>query len=79
MRGRKVWFNAVETGMKSDAHYWASVNYIHHNPVKHGYVQKWLDWTFSSAALWLKKLGRAKVEDIWKGYPISEYGKGWDD
>lgn len=78
-RGRKTWFNAVETGIKSDGHYWASVNYIHHNPVKHGYVKKWLDWPFSSARQWLEKLGRDKMEDLWKSYPVGDYGKGWDD
>ena len=28
-RGRKVWFNCVETGMKSDRHFWATLNYVH--------------------------------------------------
>ena len=32
-RGRKVFFRAVERAMRSDRHYWASLNYVHHNPV----------------------------------------------
>lgn len=78
-RGRQVWFNAAETAMKSDRHFWATVNYVHHNPVKHGYVERWQDWPFSSAASYLERIGRAEAEMIWKEYPIGEYGKGWDE
>jgi len=34
--GRKVWHGAVETMVKSDRHHCAVLNYIYHNPVKHG-------------------------------------------
>ncbi len=78
-RGLKVWCNAAETVMKSERHFWATVNYIHHNPVKHGLVEKWLDWPFSSAVDFLEKSGRAEAERVWMGYPIKEYGVGWDD
>src|SRR5437588_1916735 len=33
-RGRKVFFRAVERAMRSDRHYWATLNYVHHNPVR---------------------------------------------
>ena len=78
-RGRKVWFNAAETVMKSDGHYWASLNYIHANPVKHGYARNLLDWPFSSVHEWTRKAGREWIEHIAQKYPIDEYGKGWDD
>ena len=78
-RGRKVWCNAVETEMKSDRHYWATINYIHHNPVKHGYVEKWQDWPYSSAHQFLDDVGPEEARNIWNEYPITEYGKGWDD
>ena len=39
-RRRKVFFRAVERAMKSDRHYWATLNYVHHNPVHHGYVER---------------------------------------
>jgi len=62
--GRKVWFNCFDREMKSSRHFWASVNYISHNAVKHGYVQKWQDWAFSSAHNYLEQL--------------LHYGKDWD-
>jgi putative transposase len=78
-RGRKVWFRAVERSMRSLAHYLATLNYIHHNPVKHGYTSKWQDWPYSSAAEYLEKVGAEKARGIWFEYPILDYGKGWDD
>lgn len=77
-RGRKVWFNCVETGMKSDRHFWATLNYVHHNPVHHGYVRQWQDWPFGSAAAFLNQAGHEKAAELWKEYPIRDYGKQWD-
>ena len=78
-RGRKVWCNAAETVMKGEGHYFATINYIHHNPVKHRYTEKWTEWPWSSAAAWLEACGRKAAEEQWRNYPIKEYGKGWDD
>jgi putative transposase len=49
-RGRKVWFNTAETAIKSERHFWASLNYVLNNAVHHGYVQRWQDGPFSNAA-----------------------------
>lgn len=78
-RGRHVWHSAAETAMKSERHWHATINYVHHNPVKHGYVPRWQDWPFSSAAAFLQQAGREEAEALWKEYPIGEYGRGWDD
>jgi putative transposase len=77
-RGRKVWFNCVETGMKSDRHFWATLNYVHHNPVHHGYVRQWQDCPFSSGAACLEQAGRDAAAALWNEYPIGEYGGNWD-
>ena len=78
-RGRQVWCKAAETGMKTDRHYWATINYIHHNPVKHRYVSRWQDWPFGSAGSFLEKLGRETAVELWREYPVEDYGRGWDD
>jgi putative transposase len=78
-RGRKVWHNAVEREMRSDRHLWASINYVHHNPVKHGYVQRWQDWPWNSAASFLDAVGPERAREIWLAYPVRNYGAGWDD
>jgi putative transposase len=77
-RGRKVWFNCAETVMKSDRHYLATLNYVHHNPVRHGYVPKWQDWPFSSGASYIESVGREKASIDWKNFPIDDYGDKWD-
>ena len=78
-RGRKVWFNAAETRMKSGAHEGATLNYIHHNPVKHGYAEKWADWPWSSARQYLDEVGREAALKHWSAYPVDQFGAGWDD
>jgi putative transposase len=78
-RGRQVWCGAAERYMRNDAHFWATMNYVHNNPVHHGYVERWQDWPFSSAADYLTNMGRAEAARIWKEYPVLEYGNGWDD
>jgi putative transposase len=77
-RGRKVWHNCFERPMKSERHFRASLNYVHHNPVHHGYVQHWQDWPYSSAVEFLEQQGRDKVLAFWREYPILDYGKKWD-
>ena len=77
-RGRKVWHNCFERPMKSERHFWATLNYVHHNPVHHGYVDTWLDWPWSSARNYLEALGRDEAVRIWREYPILDYGKKWD-
>ena len=76
--GRKVWFNYFDRDMRSRRHYLASLNYVHHNAVHHGYVEKWQDWPYSSVHQFLEAVGRHEAERIWNEYPILDYGKGWD-
>jgi putative transposase len=77
-KGRRVWCNVTETAIKSDGHFWATMNYIHNNPVKHGWVKKWTDWPYSTAKEYLEKMGRDRVLTIWKNFDISRMGLSWD-
>ena len=77
-RGRKVWCNCVETVVKSESHYYATLNCVHHNAVRHGYTEKWQDWPFCSAAQWLEEMGAETALETWNNYPIRDYGKEWD-
>jgi REP-associated tyrosine transposase len=54
------------------------LNYLHHNPVHHGYVEKWLDWPWSSAAEFIEQNGREETAKMWLEYPLLDYGKKWD-
>jgi putative transposase len=77
-RGRQVWHRAAETAMKSERHFWATLNYVLHNAVRHGYVGRWQDWPYSNAAEYLDEVGRAEAERRWREYPTLDYGEDWD-
>ena len=79
IRGRQVWCGAVERYMRSDSRFWATLNYVHHNPVRHGYVERWTDWPWSSGKSFLQMTGFEEAKRIWRDYPIREYGKEWDE
>ncbi len=76
--GRKCWYRCMDRAMRSARHYWTSLNYVHHNPVRHGYVKRWLDWPYSSAIPFIQSVGRETAEDLWRNYPLLDYGKDWD-
>jgi len=78
-RGRKVWHRCAERRIRTERHFWATLNYIHHNPVRHQYVKRWQDWPYSSACEFLDQVGRTQAELIWRQYPILNFGKGWDE
>ncbi|MBN9693974.1 MAG: transposase [Verrucomicrobia bacterium] len=78
-RGRQVFHRSTERYMRSERHFLATINYVHNNPVHHGYVRLWTEWPWSSAGEFLEQLGRAEAERVWKEYPILDYGKTWDE
>jgi REP-associated tyrosine transposase len=78
-RGRKVWHRCSDRKIRSERHLWAAMNYVHHNAVHHGYVERWEDWPFSSAVAYLEEMGRDRAKDIWEDFPVLDFGKGWDD
>jgi len=64
--------------MRSDRHFLATINYIHHNPVHHRYVERWTEWPWSSAVDYLQTVGRDEAERLWRDYPVLDYGAKWD-
>ena len=77
-RGRRVWYRYSDRMIRSAGHHWATVNYIHYNPVKHGYVDRMTEWPWSSVHRYLPEEGEDKLLQAWRDYPIGDYGKGWD-
>lgn len=77
--GRKVWFNYSDRKIRGERHYYASLNYIHFNPVKHGYVTSPEEWPWSSIGLYIQDYGAQWIKDKWDAFPVMDFGKGWDD
>ena len=78
LQGRTCWSKCADRRIRSKAHFYATCNYIHNNPVKHGYVEKWQEWEFSSAGTFIETLGREKCLELWETYPVLDMGKKWD-
>lgn len=73
-----MWYRYSDRQIRSQAHYYASLNYIHINPVKHGYVEKPLNWPCSSVHWYLEHFGIEWLRETWKKHPVGDYGRGWD-
>ncbi len=54
--GRKVWYEYSDRKIRNEAHYYATLNYIHYNVVKHGYIAFPEQWPSSSVHLSCKTL-----------------------
>ena len=78
VRGRKVWYRFSNRMIRDDRHYLVTINYIHFNPVKHGYVDDSGIWAWSSLHDYAESQGEQWLAQTWKEYPIQDYGKGWD-
>jgi putative transposase len=76
--GRKIWCKTMDRTMRSLAHFLTTINYIHHSPVKQGYVEKWQEWPYSSVHWHLETKGRDWMLTNWKAYPLKGYGEKWD-
>lgn len=72
-KGRQVWYNYWDTCIRTEADHWTRFNYIHNNPIKHGYVQHPADWEFSSYRYYLRTKGEEWLADCWQRYPVIDY------
>ena len=77
--GRTVFHRTADRRIRSEAHFWATLNYVHHNPVYHGYAKRWTDWPWSSARDYLHSVGHPEAARLWHRHPLFDYGAGWDD
>jgi len=77
--GRQVWYNYWDRCIRDERDYWTHFNYIHYNPIKHGYARQLRDWPFSSIFIYLEREGRNWLDDCWRKYPIKEFEIENDD
>jgi putative transposase len=77
--GRKVWYCHSDRAIRSEGHYYTTLNHIHYNAVNHGWTASPYDWAESSVGWYVEHFGREWLRDLWAAYPVREYGRGWDD
>ena len=71
--GKKIWQNYWDRIVRDEKDFWFKFNYIHYNPVKHGYVNEPDQWAYSSYRHFLLEKGETWIADCWQSYPIIEY------
>jgi putative transposase len=67
--GRKVWYKYTDRYIRNEKHYYCALNYIHFNPVKHGYAKSPYEWRWSSLRLYEEDFGREWLQTMWQEYP----------
>ncbi len=66
---RRVWYHYTDRWMRSENQMNQAFNYIHYNPVKHGYVESPYEWMWSSLSLYEKDYGREWLREGWAKFP----------
>jgi putative transposase len=71
--GRKIWYQYREKIIGDENSFWTHINYNHHNPVKHGYVEVMEKYEWSSYGDYLKTYGKEFLCDCFENYPVIDY------
>ena len=62
----RVWQEGLQPKLiQNDATMISKINYIHHNPVKRGYVDEAIHWRYSSARNYEGVNALLEVENFW--------------
>jgi putative transposase len=65
--GERVWqIRYYDRGIRSEIELVQKINYIHNNPVKSGFVEKPLDWVFSSAKWYEQNTRKINFIDLFQ-------------
>jgi putative transposase len=77
---RRVWYKFTDQKMRKEKHLHQAFNYVHFNPVKHGFVTDVYEWPWSGLFLYFENQGRDWLRARWKSMPPPpDFGKGWDE
>ncbi len=68
-QGRKIWYQYWDTVITSQKSLYARFNYIHYNPVKHGFVEKSEEYKFCSFKHFYES-DKIQVDKLIKKYPF---------
>ncbi len=72
-RGRKTWFNYWDKYVRDEENFWKFLNYIHVNPLKHGYVpgiSELSAYKYSSSQNYIGRFGWNWFMELFYEYPI---------
>jgi putative transposase len=70
--GRIVWYSYWDRCMRNEYDFWTRFNYIHYNPIKHGYVEIPEEWQFSSYRFYVRNDENKWLNAKLNEFPISD-------
>jgi len=77
---RKVWYKFSDRLMRNENQLNQTFNYVHYNPVKHGYVKDVQLRQWSSFQRYEIDRGKDWLNQQEEKFPLApDFGKGWDD
>ena len=76
--GRRIWYQYWDECIRNEKDFYAKLNYIHWNPVKHGYVDSPEAYRFSSYGSHLTIQGKKWLQDVLRRFPPAAGEKGDD-
>jgi len=71
--GRKIWYQYWDRCIRGEKDFYARVNYIHHNPVKHGLTESMNKYQFSSYSWFQSEYGEEWLRSCFEMYPIIDF------
>lgn len=75
-QNRKIWHNYWDRCIRSEKDFWTRFNYIHNNPIKHGYIKnsdELKKYKFSSYDQWTKKNDAKWMASCFAKYPVIDF------
>ena len=72
-RGRKIFQNYWDHGIRNEHDFYVHFNYIHNNPVKHGYVNEMGEYPFSSYQYWYEKKSEEWIQSCFLDHPVVDF------
>lgn len=71
--GKGIWYQYWDRCIRSEKDLYTRLNYIHHNPVKHGLALSMDDYKWSSYRKYLSDKGEEWLKDCFEKYPIYDF------
>ena len=78
-KGRSMWYQYWDHGIRDKKDFIKHFNYIHHNPVKHHYVEcqdDVFEYQYCSYRQWVKRKGKEWTDSCFAEYPIIDFTAG---
>jgi putative transposase len=75
---RRTWYRFYDRAIRNENHFYAALNYIHINPLKHSLVSNVIDWPWSSLRIYYDEFGVDWLKRKWSAFPPSGIRESMD-